>query len=188
MAAKINIDKEVFTEQVLSGYSIPELQKYWGCGKGTIVSRKKEFGLIGNSPNSKKRDNGDGTKICNTCLLEKPIAEFYSNGYYKDQLKLKGSCIPCENKQRIKNHYSRIIKILAEQNREYACEICGYKKNHSALAFHHFLDQKNFEINAGKTFSKERLYKEIELCKLLCQNCHHEVHNPDLNITEEFVT
>ena len=182
MAIKIDIDKELFESQIKEGMTIPQLQKFWNCSRTTITLYKKKWDLIGISPNSKKRDNGDGTKICNCCKQFKSINEFYSNGFFNGKPKIKGTCIKCENSNRNLIFYNKIKKILKYQNREYKCELCGYDKNHAALVFHHYTGIKNFEISKSKTTSEEKLSKEIELCKLLCQNCHHEIHNPTLMI------
>lgn len=179
----MEINKEVFKEQVIQGFTILQLQEHWDCSRTKITSHKKKWDLVGLSPNSKKRDNGDGTKTCNICNLEKDVELFYSNGFTpKGTKKLKPSCISCENKDKRDKNYSNIISILKDLGKEYKCEICGYNKNHAALTFHHTSKEKNFEISDSKTFSREKLEQEIILCKLLCQNCHHEVHHPDLDI------
>lgn len=56
------------------------------------------------------------------------------------------------------------------------CQICGYKKSIKALHFHH-LDptKKDFTIS-GKSWSFERLKKEVDKCILVCSNCHCEIH------------
>lgn len=56
------------------------------------------------------------------------------------------------------------------------CKNCGYNKCPEALTFHH-LDpsQKDFTIS-GKSWSFERLQKEVDKCILVCANCHIEVH------------
>jgi hypothetical protein len=59
------------------------------------------------------------------------------------------------------------------------CYICGYKDYVGALAFHH-LDpkEKEFGISSkGNTRSFERQLKELEKCKLVCLNCHAEIHH-----------
>ena len=180
----MEIDKVIFEQQILEGLTIPQLQIYWGCSRTKINLHKKKWNFIGISPNSKKRDNGDGTKTCNICNLEKDISLFYSNGFTpKGTKKIKPACIACETFSRNNKYYSNIISILKILGKEYKCEICGYNKNHAALTFHHFSTEKNFEISDSKTFSYEKLEQEIKLCKLLCQNCHHEVHHPTLTIT-----
>lgn len=56
------------------------------------------------------------------------------------------------------------------------CEKCGYNKCVKALTFHH-LDpkEKDFTIS-GKSWSVERLKKEVDKCIMVCSNCHIEIH------------
>lgn len=56
------------------------------------------------------------------------------------------------------------------------CEICG-EDRFFRLSFHH-IDPDKKEYNVRCLFGKslERLEKEIKKCKLLCLNCHHELH------------
>ena len=56
------------------------------------------------------------------------------------------------------------------------CCRCGYKKETKALTFHHLEpNKKDFNIS-GKSWSFERLKKEVDKCILLCANCHIEIH------------
>lgn len=58
------------------------------------------------------------------------------------------------------------------------CQRCGYKKSMAALCFHH-IDPATKEFGIGEnghTYSWERVKKEIDKCELICQNCHHELH------------
>lgn len=62
-----------------------------------------------------------------------------------------------------------------------SCEICGYNKCISALDFHHKNPkEKDFSIS-GKSFSYERLKKEVDKCILVCSNCHAEIHEKEIN-------
>ena len=56
------------------------------------------------------------------------------------------------------------------------CEKCEYNKCIQALEFHH-LDpkEKDFTIS-GKSWSFERLKKEVDKCILVCNRCHTEIH------------
>ena len=46
----------------------------------------------------------------------------------------------------------------------------------SVLQFHHLnTEEKDFTISA-KSYSFERLKKEVDKCVMLCSNCHIEVH------------
>jgi len=56
------------------------------------------------------------------------------------------------------------------------CEKCGYDKCIDAFDFHHKdPTQKDFGISA-KSYSYERLKKEVDKCILVCKNCHSEIH------------
>jgi hypothetical protein len=56
------------------------------------------------------------------------------------------------------------------------CERCGYNKSTRALQFHHLdPNEKDFTISR-KSYSIERLKKEVDKCILVCANCHLEIH------------
>jgi DNA-binding Lrp family transcriptional regulator len=56
------------------------------------------------------------------------------------------------------------------------CERCGYDKSIEALQFHHIKpSEKDFSIS-GKSYSIERLKKEVDKCIMVCANCHIEIH------------
>lgn len=56
------------------------------------------------------------------------------------------------------------------------CEKCGYSKYIEVLEFHH-LDPKNKDFSiSGKSWSLEKLKKEVDKCILVCSNCHKEIH------------
>jgi len=57
------------------------------------------------------------------------------------------------------------------------CEKCGYDKCIHALEFHHKdPSEKDFTIS-GKSWSFERLKKEVDKCIMVCSNCHKELHH-----------
>lgn len=124
------------------------------------------------------------TKSCKACGTPKALEEFPKNGFQPNgKPKYKAYCSQCLNTKRKQKHYEKITEILAEAGQVPACVMCGYNKNWSALCFHHMdADEKDFEINKAKTFSKARLRIEIEKCALLCHNCHMEVHYPQNEI------
>jgi 5-methylcytosine-specific restriction endonuclease McrA len=65
------------------------------------------------------------------------------------------------------------------------CEKCGYSKNLSALTFHHINpDDKSFNVEMRNIANHEwgAVLEEVEKCQLLCHNCHHETHHPDLDM------
>lgn len=65
------------------------------------------------------------------------------------------------------------------------CLECGYNKNAASLDFHHVNSkEKDAVIGYLINFHKfERAYEEAKKCKILCKNCHTELHNPNLEIS-----
>jgi len=57
------------------------------------------------------------------------------------------------------------------------CKECGYSNCHGVLTFHHEKpNDKEFGVGKGiSTKSMEDLKAEVDKCKLLCRNCHHEL-------------
>tara|TARA_R110000824_G_scaffold288652_1_gene477106 strand:- start:324 stop:644 length:321 start_codon:yes stop_codon:yes gene_type:complete len=65
------------------------------------------------------------------------------------------------------------------------CEICGYSKNLAVLTFHHTDPNTklfNVELNNIANHKWQKVLKESKKCQLLCHNCHHEIHHPDLSL------
>lgn len=113
-----------------------------------------------------KKLTGNQKKFCS----DKCKRKFYSLQGYQTNHSQKNDKLGALKK------YEYIIKLGGK------CSVCGYDKNLSALTFHHTRD-KEFTLNA-RVFSRaneEDLKKELDKCILLCQNCHHELHHPDLN-------
>ena len=65
------------------------------------------------------------------------------------------------------------------------CSSCGYATNLAALSFHH-LGGKEFQLDVRSLSNRklEPILDEIAKCKLLCHNCHAEVHYPDLDLAK----
>lgn len=62
------------------------------------------------------------------------------------------------------------------------CEICGYDSNHAALEFHHAdASKKSFQLDLRSLSNRkwEKILEESKKCRLLCSNCHAELHHPD---------
>ena len=67
------------------------------------------------------------------------------------------------------------------------CEKCGYDLNISALEFHHVDPTiKEFSLDSRNISNRswDKILLEANKCKLLCSNCHKEVHYPDM--TKEY--
>lgn len=179
------INKEFFKNQILEGWSVKELQEFYGLSRTSIYRYKEKWNLTGISPNGKTRDFDSGVKVCKTCNKEKALSEFYSNGYYASGTKkYKPNCKECQKSLDVDNRLNKIKEILKELNKPLECENCGYNKNIAALCFHHIKpEEKEFSLSElSKTANIEIMKNEISKCSLLCHNCHMEEHYPHLNL------
>lgn len=182
--------EEQFTNDVLAGLTVKELQSKYNISRTTVYAWKNRWGLTGKSPNAQQRildrNIETGTKVCSSCKETKPLSEFYSNGYQPNgKQKFKGKCVPCENNSRYDTRKNLIKEILQELNKPYCCEICGYNRNSAALCFHHLnSSEKDFGLAQISKTTKSNVINEIRKCQLLCHNCHMEVHYPHLMIDD----
>lgn len=72
----------------------------------------------------------------------------------------------------------RSMKIQAIKLLGGKCSICGYDKCVDALEFNHEnLQEKEFKLGSGNTMSWKQYKLEALKCKLVCSNCHKEIHN-----------
>lgn len=65
------------------------------------------------------------------------------------------------------------------------CEQCGYSRNAAALHFHHIeAHLKSFKLDVRLLSNRrwEAIVNEASKCKLLCSNCHAEMHHPELEL------
>lgn len=63
------------------------------------------------------------------------------------------------------------------------CELCGYNKCSATLEFHH-IDPKEKEFNialycSSNNINIEKAREELKKCRLVCANCHREIHFTD---------
>ena len=110
---------------------------------------------------------GKQKKFCSKTCSKKAEAHRNRKQYAKTK-KARGS----------KRRIELIISLGAQ------CEICGYKKNLAALHFHHKDPSLKVFALEGRNISKhswELLLEEAAKCRLLCSNCHMELHFPDMN-------
>lgn len=116
-------------------------------------------------------------KVCKTCLVEKPLEDFHSNGAsYTGRKKYKPSCRRCENTSR----RERFINIIRKHYGELKCSNCGYDKSIVALDCHHLNPQeKDKPIARMKSYSEQKIIEELKKCVLLCANCHREIHETE---------
>ena len=103
---------------------------------------------------------------CRTCDTV-GIKNFYKNARYQ--------CKACWNKRTYQSSRDNLDLLISERGGK--CERCGYKKSYAALQWHHVdPSQKEFGISSKRGAPIAQLREEVSKCKLLCANCHAEVH------------
>lgn len=80
-----------------------------------------------------------------------------------------------------KNNHTRLISWVKkikcmEYLNSFKCDCCG-EDNIVKLCFHHIEGDKENKISYMRRLNFEKVKKEIIKCKVLCQNCHQELHS-----------
>lgn len=74
----------------------------------------------------------------------------------------------------------RLLYVMGEK-----CCICGYNKCTSALEFHHLKpEEKDFSIASNTNLAYEKCAEEIKKCILVCANCHREIHEKLIDVSQ----
>ncbi len=139
---------------------------------------------------------------CITCKQDKTLDQFYKKTRNKNGLDYK--CIDCwkaYKKQFCQKHSKKFTEKTISFRKELqdyvdsikmnGCVKCGYKKCLKALVFHHVRpNTKSSSISnlVTRCAKKDIIKQEIDKCILLCQNCHHELHdaNGDLGQNKRY--
>jgi len=126
-----------------------------------------------------KRSKEGKCKICNETISK-------SRSYCSKKCLTQGLSKP--RKQEVQSSYDRVKsfrqrqKIKAVEYMGGCCKICGYSRCVRALSFHHIdPSAKEFRVSS-KSYSWDRVLKELEKCVMLCSNCHMELHDDLIEI------
>lgn len=160
------MEKQILIEQIEKGLSTWAMAKENATTQPNIRYWLKKYEL-----KTRRQANmlDKTTKFCSKCNSNKPISDFYISSKASSYCK---QCIKNVNKC---NRNS--VKELSIQYKGGQCVICGYKKCHSALEFHHLNpEEKDIKFNGLKTSFTEKLKLELDKCILVCANCHREIH------------
>ncbi len=157
-------------------------------------------GLPGLTPEASPNLAGDHLRIASQAALDRSPYRVYDS-----VMKQESNCIVCgtvlHGKQTkfcsllCKNRYHQSYS--AQKNRGVTrkldlvraaggrCSICGYNRNLAALAFHHSDSaEKDFKLDMRSLSNRtlQSVMVELDKCILVCQNCHAELHNPQLDL------
>jgi len=72
----------------------------------------------------------------------------------------------------------RKVRLMAVRYKGGRCSRCGYDRCIDALECHHLdSSQEDFSISErGYTRSWQEVREELDMCILVCANCHRELH------------
>lgn len=96
------------------------------------------------------------------------------NRYYRKKTK--------EEKARATRRRQESARWAGEIKRAAGCQICGFDAHPAALEFHHLDPTKKEFVPAvamRKGWSRDRIFAELDLCTVLCANCHRILHAED---------
>ena len=110
-------------------------------------------------------------ELCKKCGK---IEEFYK--YDKRKM-----CKKCRGRYVWERSAIRKMKIVEYMGGE--CEMCGYNKYYGALEMHHEdPSKKEYSMREMRSMAWEKIVKEMKKCKLLCANCHREIHAKNFDV------
>lgn len=120
--------------------------------------------------NMKKVSKKFGWSVNTIRKYIEPIKNILSKEEYK--IKRKKDVV----KGVIKWRKDKKIKLVDYKGGKCQVKTCGYNKCYDSLSFHHINpNEKDFALSR-KSYSFERLKKEVDKCVLVCNNCHGEIH------------
>jgi hypothetical protein len=174
------MEKELLEKLISEGLSTYEISAEIGKGQTTTRYWLRKYGLnTQNLSQSKDFKNTLNGKKCLSCQKDLVGAKSH---YCSNTCKALTSYHSQPNTNERQKKVSRERKLKLIEMSGGGCEICGYKKNYSALQFHHLnRSNKVFCLDSRKLSNTNwnSIVKEWEKCQLLCATCHIEVHNPD---------
>lgn len=98
----------------------------------------------------------------------------------------KGRCSTCRacQSKRVRATMQKRLKFARALLGDKCCA-CGYTAYSSALSIHHLdPNMKDKQFRCHRSWSEDRLRRELTNCVLLCMNCHTAVHSHELVLPE----
>jgi hypothetical protein len=162
------MEKELLEELLSQEKTLSQISEITGKGKTTIRYWIAQHQL--------ERIKNTNCEVCQALLTGRQ-RNFCSVKCRMKTTNFKHQVYTCQQARGLERK-KQLIEIAGGE-----CCDCGYKKNISALEFHHLNpEEKSFGIDLRKCSCAkwDRLVEEVKKCVLICANCHREKHNPDL--------
>lgn len=154
--------REILESLIAKNYTQREMAESEGVSQSTIKHWLKKYDL-----------KTLGTRQRKTYVCE--CGEDRKEEFYKCTA---ARCKKCYNIRRAKRQKNVKLKIIDYMGG--GCSVCGYNEYHGALDIHH-LDPnlKSDSFDSIRSWTWDKIVKELETCVLLCSNHHAEAHRKD---------
>lgn len=118
----------------------------------------------------KNKKTGKRHAICKSCKREIDREAYNKGGTRRDKIRKNAKA----SVQRAHDY----VQIIKEIN---PCKNCGESRPY-VLDFHHEngIKEKNISVMVRQGCSLTKIQNEILKCRILCANCHREVHHQEL--------
>lgn len=171
------IEKEQLEQLVEQGKSTYAIAVELRCSQTNIRHHLRKHGLQTNLQNA---NPGAVCLVCQQSLRGKQRKFCSRDCKTLHSSKLTNNCYEYQQK-RGQARKLKLINMLGGQ-----CSVCGYNRNHAALAFHHRNPETKaftLDMRSCSNRSWEKVLAEAEKCELMCHNCHAEHHYPHYGTT-----
>src|ERR1041384_1855996 len=157
--------KPILAKLVAEGLSIRQIAQRTSTSYTNTRYWLRQHGLKTNCRAGRKPRDLSRLRKC-ACGETDPN-KFYGNKFWL--------CAKCWNDYSVKKNREKAA--WAREQLGGKCKICGFDKYKSALAIHH-LDPKEKDVafRSMRSWSLDRIAKELRKCVLLCTNCHVALH------------
>jgi hypothetical protein len=168
----MSINREELKTLVEANKSQREIAEHLGCSQTNVRHYLKKFELkTTKGPRGKLPKDFVRSRSCK-CGQTDP------NEFYGNKTKVCKKCHNDYNIERGRKNKLKGIEYLGGK-----CVSCGFNAYPSALEFHHVDPNKKDSFFRGhKSWSWEKLQKELDGCLLLCSNCHKGHHAGELEL------
>ena len=171
------MNEQLLKQLVDKKLSLREISEETGKSYTSIRYWLKKFGLKTEIEKYNKGGHANKTKSWRKQDSCEKCGETDPDRFYKRRNRNTNysRCKTCHNKEQIERY--RDYKKKAVEYKGGKCECCGYNKCMAALDFHHVdSSEKDSNWKKMRAWKFEKVKKELDKCRLVCRNCHAEIH------------
>ena len=163
--------RELLNTLVAEGLSIRQIAQRGATSYTNVRYWLKQHGLKTNCrPGRKPREL---SRLRRCACGENDPSKFYGNKFWM--------CAKCWNSYSLRRGKEKVEWARTQLGGR--CVHCGFKKHRCALDFHHLnRNEKDVAFRSMRSWSLDRIAREIKKCVLLCKNCHAALHAGQISL------